>query len=95
MRKDKEKRADKKIRAVWKNEQGDMTVFTCFFILITVMLVSYLLLYASVQITCINIRNGAKLELNNLSGSIYADTYRSQREVNFSEYLSTINSIPL
>ncbi len=86
------KKAVRKISGVLRNEQGDMTVYTCFFILITVMLVSYLLLYASVQITCINIRNGAKLELNNLSGSIYADTYRSQREVNFSEYLRTLYS---
>ena len=30
------------------------------------------------------------MELNNLSGTIYADTYRSQRESNFSEYLSTL-----
>lgn len=92
MRDRKEKKAVKIIRTVYKNERGDMTVFTCFFILITVMLVSFMLLYASVQIACINIRNGAKLELNNLSGSIYADTYRSQREVNFSEYLSTLYS---
>ena len=42
----------------------------------------FLLLYASVRITCINIRNGAKMELNNLSATIYADTYRSQRETN-------------
>ena len=46
-------------------------------------LISFLLLYASIRITCINIRNGAKMELNNLSGTIYADTYRSQRETNF------------
>ncbi len=32
------------------------------------------------------------MELNNLSASIYADTYRSQRETNFSEYLSTLYS---
>lgn len=56
------------------------------------MLVSFLLLYASIRITCINIRNGAKMELNNLSASIYADTFRSQRETNFSEYLNTLYS---
>jgi len=56
------------------------------------MLVAFLLLYASIRITCINIRNGAKMELNNLSASIYADTYRSQRETNFSEYLNTLYS---
>ena len=92
MRDRKEKKAVKIIRTVYKNERGDMTVFTCFFILITVMLVSFMLLYASVQITCINIRNGAKMELNNLSATIYADTYRSQRETNFEEYLRTLYS---
>ena len=32
------------------------------------------------------------MELNNLSATIYADTYRSQRETNFSEYLNTLYS---
>ena len=32
------------------------------------------------------------MELNNLSGTIYADTYRSQRETNFEEYLNTLYS---
>lgn len=32
------------------------------------------------------------MELNNLSALIYADTYRSQRETNFSEYLNTLYS---
>ena len=31
-------------------------------------------------------------ELNNLSATIYADTYRSQRETNFEEYLRTLYS---
>ena len=75
-----------------QNQRGDITIYTCFFIAGTVMLVSFLLLYASIHITCINIRNGAKMELNNLSASIYADTFRSQRESNFSEYLSTLYS---
>ena len=74
------------------NERGDMSIFTCFFVMGIVILVSFLLLYASIKITCINIRNGAKMELNNLSASIYADTYRSQRETNFSEYLNTLYS---
>ena len=72
------------------NDRGDMSIFTCFFVMAIVILVSFLLLYASIKITCINIRNGAKMELNNLSASIYADTYRSQRETNFSEYLNTL-----
>ena len=74
------------------NDRGDISVFTCFFVVGIVMLISFLLLYASIRITCINIRNGAKMELNNLSASIYADTYRSQRETNFSEYLNTLYS---
>ena len=74
------------------NDRGDISIFTCFFVVGIVMLVSFLLLYASIRITCINIRNGAKMELNNLSASIYADTYRSQRETNFSEYLNTLYS---
>lgn len=74
------------------NDRGDMSIYTCFLVMGVVILVSFLLLYASVKITCINIRNGAKMELNNLSASIYADTYRSQRETNFSEYLNTLYS---
>ena len=75
-----------------RNDRGDISIFTCFFVVGIVMLVSFLLLYASIRITCINIRNGAKMELNNLSASIYADTYRSQRETNFNEYLNTLYS---
>ena len=75
-----------------RNDRGDISIYTCFFMVGIVMLVSFLLLYASIRITCINIRNGAKMELNNLSASIYADTYRSQRETNFSEYLNTLYS---
>ncbi len=74
------------------NDRGDMSIYTCFLVMGVVILISFLLLYASVKITCINIRNGAKMELNNLSASIYADTYRSQRETNFSEYLNTLYS---
>ena len=73
-----------------QNERGDISILACFFVTGVIMLVSFLLLYFSVQINCINIRNGIKLELNNLSASIYADTYRSQRESNFSEYLQTL-----
>ena len=75
-----------------RNERGEITFFACFFVVGVVMLISVLLLYASVRITCINIRNGAKMELNNLSATIYADTYRSQRETNFEEYLRTLYS---
>lgn len=81
-----------KTAGILRNQKGDISIYTCFFIVAAVMLVSFLLLYASIRITCINIRNGAKMELNNLSASIYADTFRSQRETNFSEYLNTLYS---
>lgn len=74
------------------NNRGEIAIYSCFFVVGIVMLISFLLLYASVRINCINIRNGVKMELNNLSGTIYADTYRSQRETNFSEYLNTLYS---
>ncbi len=80
----------KNILSLMRYDRGDISIFACFFVTGIIMLVSFLMLYASVRITCINIRNGAKMELNNLSASIYADTYRSQRESNFSEYLQTL-----
>ena len=75
-----------------RNERGEIAFFACCFVVGVVMLISFLLLYASIRITCINIRNGAKMELKNLSGTINADTYRSQRETNFEEYLKTLYS---
>ena len=86
------KRIFLRLKQSLRNERGEITFFACFFVVGTVMLISFLLLYASIRITCINIRNGAKMELNNLSGTIYADTYRSQRETNFEEYLNTLYS---
>lgn len=82
----------KKIRKLCNNERGDISFLSCFLVMGIVILISFLLLYASIRINCINIRNGAKMELNNLSATIYADTYRSQRETNFSEYLRTLYS---
>lgn len=82
----------RRLRGRLCNEHGEIAIYSCFFVVGIVMLISFLLLYASIRINCINIRNGAKMELNNLSASIYADTYRSQRETNFSEYLSTLYS---
>lgn len=52
-----------------KNECGDMSFFSIFIILAINMLLSFVLLYASVQINCINIRNAAKMELNNVSNN--------------------------
>ena len=63
-----------------KNERGDMSFFSIFLILAINMLLS-----------CINIRNAAKMELNNVSARIYADTFHSQREANLTSYMADIN----
>ena len=68
-----------------------MSFFSIFIILAINMLLSFVLLYASVQINCINIRNAAKMELNNVSARIYADTFHSQREANLTSYMADIN----
>jgi len=75
-----------------RGDKGEISFYTCFFIAGIVALVAFLLLYASVQINSINIRNGAKMELNNLAASIYADTFRSQREANIDDYMNTLYS---
>ena len=74
-----------------KSERGDMSFFSIFIILAINMLLSFVLLYASVQINCISIRNAAKMELNNVSARIYADTFHSQREANLTSYMSDIS----
>ena len=74
-----------------KNERGDMSFFSIFIILAINMLLSFVLLYASVQINCITLRNAAKMELNNVSARIYADTFHSQREANLTSYMSDIS----
>lgn len=43
-----------------KNERGDLSYFSVFVILAVNMLLSFLLLFASCQNNCINIRNAAK-----------------------------------
>lgn len=75
-----------------RNARGDMTFNNCFIMLALVMLISFLLLFFSIKINSINIRNSIKMELNNLSASIYADTYRAQRESNKGEYIHTLYS---
>ena len=62
------KRIFLQLKQLLRNERGEITFFACFFVVGIVMLISFLLLYASIRITCINIRNGAKMELNNLTG---------------------------
>ncbi|MDE7430036.1 MAG: hypothetical protein K2N00_12385 [Lachnospiraceae bacterium] len=62
-------------KKILKNERGDMSFFTIFVILAINMLMAFVLLFASVKINCMNIRNAAKMELNNVSARIYADTF--------------------
>lgn len=73
------------------NETGALNIMSTFIVLAVTMLMSFVLLFASVQINCINIRNAAKMELNNISARIYADTYHSQREVDLNNYSDTLN----
>lgn len=77
-----------------RNDRGDLTFFSVFVVLVVNMVIAFVMLYASVEINCINIRNGAKMSLNNLSASIYSDTYRSQRESDLGEYWNTLYSSP-
>lgn len=77
-------------KRLFKNERGDLSFLSIFIILAVNMILSFLLLYASVQINCINIRNAAKMELNNVSARIYADTFHSQREANLSSYMADL-----
>ena len=74
-----------RLRRSLRNERGEITFFACFFVVGVVMLISFLLLYASIRINCINIRNGAKMELNDLSARINAESYRSQTKTNSRE----------
>lgn len=76
---------------ILKDERGDLSYFTIFVVLAINMLLSFMLLFASVKINCINIRNAAKMELNNVSARIYADTFHSQREANLSSYMSDLH----
>ena len=74
-----------------RNERGDMSFFTIFVILAINMILAFVLLFASVKINCMNIRNAAKMELNNVSARIYADTFHSQREANLGSYMSDLH----
>lgn len=74
-----------------KNERGDLSFLSIFIILAVNMILAFVLLFASVKINCINIRNAAKMELNNVSARIYADTFHSQREANLSSYMADLH----
>ena len=66
------------IKRLFWDERGDLSFFTIFVILSINMVMAFLLLFATIRIECINIRNAAKMELNNVSARIYADTYPSR-----------------
>ena len=74
-----------------KNECGDLSFLSIFIILAINMILAFVLLFASVKINCINIHNAAKMELNNVSARIYADTFHSQREANLSSYMADLH----
>lgn len=76
---------------ILRNERGDMSFFTVFVILAINMVLAFVLLFASVKINCMNIRNAAKMELNNVSARIYADTFHSQREANLDSYMADLH----
>lgn len=78
-------------KKILKNERGDMSFFTVFVILAINMILAFVLLFASVKINCMNIRNAAKMELNNVSARIYADTFHSQREANLDSYMADLH----
>ncbi|RKI94225.1 hypothetical protein D7V94_01290 [Parablautia intestinalis] len=71
-------------KIIW-DERGDLSIFTVFVIL------AFVLLFASIKISCINIRNAAKMELNNVSARIYTDTFHSQREANLDSYMADLH----
>ncbi len=77
------------LRAI-KNERGDMNFFTAFFIVAINILIVMLFIYFSVQINVSNVRSSAKMELNNLSARIAADTFAAQREGNLDAYMNTL-----
>lgn len=79
------------IRRIFQDERGDLSYFTVFVILSINMLLAFTVLFASVKINSINIRNAAKMELNNVSARIYADTFHSQREANLDSYMEDLH----
>lgn len=80
------------MKKLLRNDRGDLTFFSIFVVLAVNMIIAFVMLYATVEINCINIRNGAKMSLNNLSATIYSDTFRSQRESDLGEYWNTLYS---
>lgn len=77
-------------KKLWKDENGELSFLSVFVVLAINMLMVFLLLFASIRIEGINIRNAAKMELNNVSARIYADTFHSQREANLGSYMNDL-----
>lgn len=78
-------------KKLWEDENGELSFLSIFIILAINMLMAFLLLFASIRIESINIRNAAKMELNNISARIYADTFHSQREANLGSYMEDLH----
>ena len=66
------------------------TVFTTCFVLAMIILLTLLMVWASAEITFINIRNTVKNELTNVAIRISEDTYKAMREGNLDEYHTTL-----
>lgn len=82
------------IKKCFANNRGDTTINAVFLILVMNMLIAFLLLFVTVQIQCTEIRNHAKISLNNLSAIIAEDTYRAMREGNMEEYEKICSASP-
>ena len=82
------------IKRCFTNNRGDTTINAVFLILVMNMLIAFLLLFVTVQIQCTEIRNHAKISLNNLSAIIAEDTYRAMREGNMEEYEKICSASP-
>lgn len=80
------------IKGYLQNDRGDTPMFEVFLTLVLMILLSFLLLFSTVQLRTLDLRNGIKMELNNLSARIYADTYQSQREANLPAYENRVQS---
>lgn len=83
------------IKGYLQNDRGDTPMFGVFLTLVLMILLSFLLLFSTVQLRTLDLRNGIKMELNNLSARIYADTYQSQREANLPAYENRVHQFRL
>lgn len=82
----------KKINSLLRNNRGDISIATIFLIVALNMLLAFMLLFVSVQIQSMQIRNSVKQELNNLSASIAKDTHFAMRESELVAYENRLSS---